>query len=658
MLGMFSNLTRQFYIGIIMKSLLLFILLLISSTATAIETWQVSTKTLTETNLALLHANNKNWPSAEYYASRAEDRDVKDLVFWLKCQQLNRDCSFGAINSFIQSHGNWPGIDKLVKSAEYAIDDTITDNTLRNWFTKFSPTTSCGFKAFARLYPSSANIKKAWHNADFSSIEQRTFYKQFTTHITKEDNFIRAGNMINKGQLSQAEAMLNLVNHDHKSLLSARIKLAKRVINLSQATAQVPETMRHNSGLIYDKIMWYHEYGNDQMAISLLLNHPSVMHINPDKLWKIRVKYIRELIDSKRYKNAYLLAKHSHNLSNTNYVEAEWLSGWIAEMFLHDHNTAIIHFKNLYNKAEYPLSKSRAAYWLSKANSNIDQAQEKEWHKRAESYPYTFYGQLAIGKADQNNILAKEPVITESDRIKYRTNKLARIAYIVTRCGRKGLATKFLKQATKNANSTGEVVLITQFGMHMNSPELSVDVGKEALRKGIYTNQAYYKISNSNAHKDIEFAFTLAIIRQESLFNKKAISTAGATGMMQIMPRVAKQLARELRIPYVPSKLSGDVSYNVKLGNYYLSKLLKRYDGSYILAIAAYNAGEGNVDKWIIKYGDPRKFKSIKEVLKWLELIPFYETRNYVQRVIENIQIYRHILYKEKLNIVDDLIYS
>lgn len=269
----------------------------------------------------------------------------------------------------------------------------------------------------------------------------------------------------------------------------------------------------------------------------------------------------------------------------------------------------------------------------------------------ASSYGTSFYGQLAAQKQDKSLVtLRTSPEVTTADKRAFQANRLAKIAYLLHKVDNHFLAKKFLQQAIDNAKTPGEQYLIAQLGVTLKRPDYTITAAKKSTaRLAIFPDMLYPVLDNikdvrGNRITEPEKALIFSIIRQESIFNPDAKSHAGARGLMQLMPSTARQVAKKHKLKYRQKWLTSDPTYNLTLGSHYLNTLLKEFDGSYILAIASYNAGPNNVKKWIKRFGDPRTFKKAEKVIDWMELIPFPETQNYVQRVIENLQLYRHIL--------------
>jgi soluble lytic murein transglycosylase len=418
----------------------------------------------------------------------------------------------------------------------------------------------------------------------------------------------------------------------------------------------VPDYLQNNPGLVFEIINAHIQADEDDQAAKLLEKLPAKLPY-PEKWFKIKMLTARHLIEHKKYEEAYKILAHNDNISKENYLDQEWLSGWIAFSFLNKYNLAYNHFYKIYITAKSPISMSRGAFWAGLTAKKIyDPEISARWFKVAAQYTDTFYGQLSVLELYDDKpqlILAKPPIPSKEDITKFRNNELVKAAYILGKIGDIDLAAKFIKQAIRNSSNPKEIYLMTRMGLENNNLSFALIAAKEASRKGIATGKANLPVIK-NLPSKVENELILGIIRQESLFDPNAISSAGARGMMQLMPQTAREICKELKIKHSVKKLH-DHGHNIKLGSYNLEKLLKYYNNSYILTIAAYNAGKSNVQKWIEIYGDPRDYEDVIDIVNWVESIPFYETRNYVQRVLENVQNYRSHLNKYQLLLIEDL---
>jgi soluble lytic murein transglycosylase len=376
--------------------------------------------------------------------------------------------------------------------------------------------------------------------------------------------------------------------------------------------------------------------------------------------WRRVAEKARDLLEANRASEAIKLVegKYKH-LSGGDRADALWLSGWINLRFLKRPDHAIKDFHNLLNNVGYPVSLSRAQYWLGRAyEAKGDKKSATEWYKQGAKHYTYFYGQLAALKINPNyeiilpqytppNILDAKDFVKD-DRIK--------AARILDEIGHPEYGRLFLIRYLDGKNRTPQDYALTAIlAQQTVNYEWAVMAGKKASLIQLIIPQANYPILMYTPPAP-EKALVMSIIRQESQLNRFAKSPVGAIGMMQIMPETARGITKELGEPYNPGKLY-DKDYNMRLGSFYINKRINDLKGSYIVASAAYNAGVGNALKWVARFGDPRTTRDTDKVIDWLESIPFSETRNYVQRVLETTQVYRARLNggKARLLLIQDL---
>lgn len=339
-----------------------------------------------------------------------------------------------------------------------------------------------------------------------------------------------------------------------------------------------------------------------------------------------------------------MLASQHRQKEGFSYSQAEWVAGWLALSFLNEPRKAYTHFGNLYKNVKTPVSRARGSYWAARAAERAGNSEAADKSYRiAAKYQTVYYGQLAGAKLGIKESLpnAAPPALSAQDRQSFERNELIRAAQYFAKRGKKKETSVFLS-AFINANETSKAYrFAAEKAAAMKRNYDAVQISKKATAKGLFlTAQSYPVITDQlRGINNVEWALIHGLIRQESLFDNNARSPVGARGLMQLMPATAKETARKLGLNHRTDWLTSRPSHNIKLGSTYLNQMLNRYGGSYPMAIAAYNAGPGRVDKWIRTFGDPRTGKI--DWIDWIELIPIYETRNYVQRVLESTYVYR-----------------
>ena len=395
--------------------------------------------------------------------------------------------------------------------------------------------------------------------------------------------------------------------------------------------------------------------GYDDDAFELLKDVPASSSY-PEKWWVERSILARRLLEKGHITDAYHLASNNGLTSGARFVEAEWLSGWIALRFLDDAKLAVKHFQRIRQTVKYPISIARAEYWIGRSMEKTKASRQAALSFAAASKQgTTYYGQLAAARSGKTLTLAKTEIRPSPAEIKiFENDERVRAIRMLYQLRETGSIQYFASALMNQSDNPVRLVLVARLAEEIGRSDLAALAGRRSYRIAKpLPDIAYPVIGVPNGRT--EKALLHALIRQESNFDHQAISSAGARGLMQLMPATARSVAKKIKIRYSLKRLTRDRSYNIRLGSAYLGGLLTRFDGSYVLAIAAYNAGRGAVNRWVRKFGDPRD-KNV-DVIDWIESIPYRETRNYVQRVMENLQMYRGRLGGQLIakNLVSDL---
>ncbi len=617
---------------------------------------------------AISYAQGKSYNYALSEAEKTNDPVVKDIVLWFKYQNGASDEDFNTVIKFILAHRDWPRTNQIRLSAEYSLNDKIPSTSLIKYFTNREPKTPWAKQLLARAKISQgindSNVKnlirEAWLESDFSSESELKFMQKYKSFLTRKDYIDRIDKLLWDHKVREAMRLFNLIDQDNRLAFEARILIAKKSHLASKALKKVPSSTLNQPGLLYERALYNIERKNYNGAFNLIKISPIKNSYKQEKWWDIKNQLIRQFIDEKRFKDAYYLAKNSGNLAGTSdYADSEWLAGWICLEFLNDPKDAYKHFYNMFSNVKYPISLSRAAYWAARAaasNGNHDIA--TKWYKISANYPTNFYGQLSYEKLYPNSKpnLPSYPIPTNSDLQEFKQRSVTRAIKLFIDTKNYNLAELFIKSAIEQTSSLGQLALISEIGLNSKRKSLAVIAAKEANRYGYILTKTGYPVIANMPHSKAGKALVLSIARQESNFDQTARSSANAVGFMQILPSTAHRVARNLGIHYSTNKLIYDPEFNFLIGSEYINSLYSSMDHSYLLAVAAYNAGPGNVRKWINKYGSPRNLNNIEQVINWIEMLPFFETRNYIQRVLENKQIYQYLLEDSHFTLEKDLL--
>ena len=609
----------------------------------------------------------KKWNSALKSAQKVKDSEFRNLITWMHLKTTRNGASFNEYKKFIEQNDYYPRINRIRYLAEekiYLRNNSPT--SIINWFEKYPPLGGLGKIKLAEAYLEQGKldevkklVKDGWVTAEIRKNDLGYYRAKFKKFLTSDDHIKRADNLAWERKYWDLKRMLKYLPTDQRALYNARQILMSNSYGVDNAIAKVPQYLKKDPGLEFDRLRWRNRRGRLEGSLEILYqnaNRTKTQMIRPDKWWEQRESVTRSLIYKKRYKTAYKVASEHSLSSGPSFAEAEWLSGWIALTFLKSPEYAINHFQNFYNNVGYPISLARGAYWLGES---YDQLNEKDaankFFSEAAKFPMTYYGQLAFNKINPGgNFELKDQSNYDKEYEKeFKKNKLIKHVILLYELDASQYAKDILKHLAELNIEKGSEVLAAKLSTSVERYDFAIQISKKASYEKRFYNKYNYpviatpKIVNNKQMPKQEIV--LAIIRQESEFDLKANSWAGARGMMQLMKYTAKIVAKQAKLPYSISRLTTDPEYNIKLGSYYFNGLLNDYNGVFPFAIAAYNAGPNRVKTWRRVNGDPSKGQI--SYINWIEQIRFEETRNYVQRVLENINVYKYILTKEPVQI-------
>jgi soluble lytic murein transglycosylase len=599
-------------------------------------------------------ARRGDWGQAWHQADAARDPLLRKVLRWIELSRGN-DASFAAVSEFIDQNPDWPGQLALKQRAEEAIS-SIPDSVARAWLKKHPPVTPYGkFRQADLLFAAgqrdaaTALVRDVWINGDLSGYDEQSILQRYSGIIRNDDHVKRLDRLVWNGLEDQAKRIYPRVPQEWRTLAHARFRLGEMAPGVEKLVAKVPASLQSNPGLLYERARWRRRKEMFDSALEIVANAPRDLG-RPVAWWTERQILGRRLLADGKPQLAYKLISRHGLAEGSARADAEFLAGWIALRSLKDPKTAYDHFVRLYDTVKLPISASRGAYWAGRAAEAQGQKQlAATWYGTAAEHSTTYYGQLAAarmgGEAPPHAMPEPKPRPEESAAFEKR--ELVRATRMLAEIGETDRLKGFLLRLTDTAKSPSDHVLAALLAESMGRLDLSVAVAKRAGYAGVPLMLHGYPMVSMPDIGSAERPLVLAMTRQESAFDREAVSSAGARGLMQLMPATAKHMARLASVPYSAERLTGDPSYNLTLGRQYLDGLLDSFNGSYILAVAAYNAGPGRVRQWLRDYGDPRA--NDIDAVDWVESIPFGETRNYVQRVLENLQIYRVRLGDEKL---------
>ena len=609
----------------------------------------------------------KKWNSALKSAQKVKDSEFRKLITWMHLKTTRNGASFNEYKKFIEQNDYYPRINRIRYLAEekiYLRNNSPT--SIINWFEKYPPLGGLGKIKLAEAYLEQGRlnevkklVKEGWVTAEIRKNDLGYYRAKFKKFLSSDDHIKRADHLAWERKYWDLKRMLKYLPTDQRALYNARQILMSNSYGVDNAIAKVPQYLKKDPGLEFDRLRWRNRRGRLEGSLEILFqnaNRTETQMVRPDKWWEQRESVTRSLIYKKRYKTAYKVSSEHSLSSGPSFAEAEWLSGWIALTFLKSPEYAINHFENFYNNVGYPISLARGAYWLG---VSYEQLKEKDaadkFFSEAAKFPMTYYGQLAFNKINPggNFELQDQSIFNKEYEKEFKKNKLIKHVILLHELDASQYAKDILKHLAELNIEKGSEVLAAELATSIERYDFAIQISKKASYEKRFYNKYNYpviatpKVVNNKQMPNQEIV--LAIIRQESEFDRKANSWAGARGMMQLMKYTAKIVAKQAKLPYSISRLTADPEYNIKLGSYYFNGLLNDYNGVFPFAIAAYNAGPNRVKTWRRVNGDPSKGQI--SYINWIEQIRFEETRNYVQRVLENINVYKYILRKEPVQI-------
>jgi soluble lytic murein transglycosylase len=596
---------------------------------------------------AVAAARSGEWAQAYAHAGQSTDPLVLKVVRWLDYTRSGSEGRFSEIAGFIEQNPDWPLHRVMRRRAEEAMASE-SDDTAAEWLKRHPPVSGAGKTRAAEIMIDRGNIeagtaalRAAWVEGDFTAAEETALSARFAATLRPEDHQQRFDRLVWDGQIDAARRMLPLLSADYAALAAARLAMASDMANPAAVLMRVPSQLHTDPGLAFEEARWWCKRDNYDAAAQLLLAHDDTP-VRPDLWWGERLNVARRLLARGDSDTAYRLAQQPGASDGNTNPDAEFLSGYIALRYRKDAALAFDHFARILARVTSPYAKARAAYWGGRAAAADDKPDlAAKWYAVGAEHMATFYGQLAAHQlgSDAPPHPVPEPRPDSAAQTRFNAEELVRAAQLFFAAGDRDHARAFLMQMADKATTPLDFSMLASLAENHGRVDLAIAVARRAIDAGMPVMVHGYPITALPEGGSVEHPLLLAIVRQESAFIPDAMSRVGARGLMQLMPATAADVARKLALQYSLDRLTSDGIYNLVLGRSYLETLLGDFGGSYALAIAAYNAGPGRVRQWLNDFGDPRDARI--GMVDWIEMIPFNETRAYVQRVLENLQIYR-----------------
>jgi soluble lytic murein transglycosylase len=589
---------------------------------------------------------------------------ARKLLEYLAADNMGNRMTFAEIDRARRDLAAWPHASNRQMWAERALEGSgLSPQQVADWF-KAEPATPEGAMALAGAYQQlgrtddlKALVQHFWRDRSFDADAQRLFLVRFGSLLTAEDHIRRADTLLYQPKTPALEAVLGMIPDDWRKVADARMALREGARNADALYAEVPAEHLHDPGLSVARARWLYDHDRGQEALPLIADFPKDPPEDASSgFWMLRRQLVNVAVKAGDYAAAHK-AVDAHGLKpGPDAADAEFLGGWLALTKLHDPEDAQEHFARLEVIGASPITIARALYWRGRAMEALnDPIAAQTYYGRGAKYYTTFYGQMAAAKAGITEIdLGKDPVPTANDKRRYEANELVTAARLLHEAGARDLYRSMLVAADEGLPRVVDIAQLIDMAEDTGQGDLTMRLARLAAQRGLVLPERGYPVRRSPDSSTVETAFTLGIIRQESGFDARIKSSVGARGMMQLMPSTAKVLAKRAHVKF-REKMLDDADYNMRLGTNYLGSLVSEFDGSYIMAAAAYNAGPGRPSSWMNSCGDPRS--ASVDPVDYIECIPIGETRNYVMRVLENVEVYRARLNggRALLTVVADL---
>ncbi|MEM6602899.1 MAG: lytic transglycosylase domain-containing protein [Pseudomonadota bacterium] len=584
--------------------------------------------------------------------NKLTSESAKTYLKWAYLTDPKSKPSLTELRHFVDNHSDWPRISFIKQRLERDLVTDAAANSVMDYLRENEPVTIEGKIRYVSYLLNNTDANKAqsyakmiWQNEMMSIGQQKSFIASYGTMLNENDYYNRMQMLLGRHYIKNTDAFASQLSQAARGELKLRTKLIRLKRGADKDFYNASQRLKNNINVQRDLVHFYRKTDQDMKAINTIISAPKPVTESQAVLWySHRNVMSRVAFKQKRPDLAYKVLDGHGLKQGGKFVDAEWYQGWLSLRHLNKPQQAQKHFQNARSKSSMPISVARGEYWLGRAKEQAgDNQTAKQYYQNAAKYFYTYYGQLGLVALNVNKIdLPDEPMITQKTRSDYRNLPFVQAAYAAMALDQRADAKSLLLHLTRNLQENKDFLpLLTETAQSLNLAEVGVKVAKAATTQGLFLRSAGYPLTQYfiNKGSSAKRPLFMSLTRQESEYDQFAKSFAGARGLMQLMPATAKSVSRKIGERYTLRRLTYDPGYNVALGVTYIEGLLNRFNGSYVKSLAGYNAGPSRIPQWIETYGAPRQ--DLYALIDWVETIPFGETRNYVQRIIEALQVYR-----------------
>jgi len=615
----------------------------------------------------MIKALKRQASEASALAETLQDPLARKLAEWLILRADDNGAPAERYLAFLAANRSWPSqafMHRRIEASFY--DDKRAPRVVLDYFAHRHPETAKGYLAQARALlaigdrtGATRQVRLAWRTERMWASLENAVLDEFGALLTAGDHKARMDLLLSHEDREGGMRNAKRVGGATLAIANARIAVIRRAKNARALLDAVPQAARTDPGFMFSLAQYYRRNDKSEQAARVLLAAPSdpALLVNRNEWWIERRVLVRQLLDAGDPAMAYRIARGAAAPEKRTYrTDKEFTAGWIALRYLRDPKTALAHFSIIDDHTDNPTALARAGYWQGRALEAMGRRSDaQKAYAFGAQYSTAYYGQLARARLNLSSLELKTPPTGAAAR--GDNYEIVRALELLYALDASDLAIPLLIEVGEYG-STDAIAALADIAKRNNDARGLLLLAKDAINRGLpFDFHAYPTFGLPKVRQigpDIDPAVVYAIARQESGFNPRVVSPAKAMGLMQVTPVAARYISRKFNVPYDVKRLLSDQVYNVQLGSAELADLIKDYNGSYIMAFAGYNAGRGRVRQWVERYGDPRDPRV--DAIDWIERIPFSETRNYVQRILENMQVYRARLSgRQTLRIEADL---
>jgi soluble lytic murein transglycosylase len=617
------------------------ILALATFVVTSLPVWA---QTVDPKSIAALQAAESDWDIA-YAIAQDADPLTPAVLTWVRLR--DGDATFDEYRNFVATYPDWPGQSRLRRAAEETIDKAHPAAQVIAWFDGNAPQTGVGAVRLAealmtsgRIDEARAALREAWINLRLTEDGHDAMIAAFGDVLTPF-HAARTDELLWRSRRAEAGRMLPLLPDGPRALINARIGYLERAGDLPARVNAIPDSLRQDAGLAYDRYSWLARRGERTDAVTMLLERSTSRAAlgEPFRWSGWRRVLARWEMREGRADQAYTLASRHFLTDGSSYADLEWLSGYIALTYQGNPTLALSHFENAQRVSSSPISQGRMAYWIGRTfevKGDLDQATTA--YGEAALHQTSFYGLLASEKIGRPLDPSLAGAVVPWQQSAVFESQTVRAALMLLAGGERGAAVTFFAELGRTLDAD-DLAALGAYLSEIDEEYYTLLLAKTAVTRGILIPAIYFPIHDlAQMDLPVDASLALSIARRESEFNVGIGSPVGALGLMQVMPATAQEVAGNLGLPYSKPRLTGDWQYNATLGAAYLAFLTDEFGPTPVMIAAGYNAGPSRPKRWMDERGDPRLREM--DIVDWIEHIPFRETRNYVMRVTESIPIY------------------